>query len=126
MPERLSVYQNMIAMWEGHVLPREERSPVQRYNRATEEFDELKEAVIHYDGTRETGKRVAEESADVIIRMLGIIAQVGGNADHLLIVTTQDIYAKYPPVPIRKALKEGRGYGEIMREYKGRWTGRKS
>ena len=121
MPERLSIYQNMIAAWEGHFLPRTERHPQQRLDRAEEEFTELREAVTGYDGTKEAGRRVAEESTDVIIRMLGIIAQVGGNPDHLMTVATQDIYAKYPVTPIRKAIQAGEGYGSVMKRYKTVW-----
>ena len=84
----------MIAAWEGFTLPPGERSPRQRFDRAIEEVTELDKAITEHNGTKEADTHIAEESVDVIIRMLGIIAQVGGNADHLLTTKVLDIYVK--------------------------------
>lgn len=121
MGERLSIYANQIGAWESFTLPKEERTPKHRLARTMEEVDELIEAVGAYDGSDKAKANVKKEASDVMVGLLGIMLEVGGDPDAIMTTTIQDILAKYPQREIKKDLDAGVPRSVTMERHKVLW-----
>jgi hypothetical protein len=117
----LDRFQADVTKWKTTVFPAHELTPQREYDRAVEEFDELKESVYPKNGTRASEVEIGEEAVDVIIRMLGLIAIVNGNAAKILDKKIKTMNEKYPPATIAGELKQGIPIEVAMLKHKQAW-----
>lgn len=115
-------FQTDVSNWKDAVIPPSESTPRGEFNRSIEEMVELHQAVGDYDGSEQSEAEVAGEATDVIIRMLGLITIVNGNAAELLDNKIKLMQEKYPPQTIYQQVQvEGRPFPHVMREHKTIW-----
>lgn len=117
-------YQQEVAGWKDKVIPASMNNPKGEFLRSIEEFKELHDAVREDDGTPEARLEIAQESTDVIIRMLGIISTTGHSAAELLETKLGVIKEKYPADVIQGDLRAGVPFDIAMATQKRRWEQR--
>lgn len=126
MTERWDGFQERIASWEGAVMPPEENTPYNKFLRGMEEVGELRQAARLYDGSPSAKKEVAEEAADVVIRMIGIVIATGGNMAEIIDKKIKTIEQKYPADQIGQEMQAGVPYAVSMKTHKEAWQRRQS
>lgn len=124
MTEQWDGFQERIASWEGAIMPPHENTPMQKFLRGMEEVGELRQAARLYDGSPSAKKEVAEEAADVVIRMIGIVIATGGNMAEIIDRKISTIEQKYPADQIGTEMRAGVPYDVSMKTHKAAWQRR--
>lgn len=116
--------QDMMHIWRTDMMPLHDQSPQAEYKRSLEEVGELGQAIEVFDGTDVAKLNVAQEAADVVIRMLGVVDSVGYDLASLvrekIVFTTQ---RKYPTSAVKARMKDGLDWNEAMGHQKA-WSER--
>lgn len=116
--EQYDALQARVAGWKGMIMPRHLNTPRGEFDRGMEEVHELDEAITQHDGTRASEIEIGEEAADVMIRMMGILAVVRCNAGELIDKKIAEINKKYPPPLINGLMQEGMEFPVAMKTAK--------
>lgn len=106
--------QHIVSQWRS-VIPPEHATPQAEFQRSLEEVEELKKAIENDDGSTSSHHDIASEAGDVIIRMLGVVESVGGNAEQIVFEKLEHTTRiKYPRDIIQHHMENGMDWPEAM------------
>lgn len=121
---RLNDWQSFIHNWQSNVYPEDALTPQIRFNRLEEEVEEARQEVRTFDGTPESGMRLASELGDMLIGTLGVLASIRVDAERVVGPKMETIYTKYNPTQNKKLREEGMEWGEAIAYQKREWNQR--
>lgn len=120
----VSEMQRMIDRQQRGMYP-QEKSPLEQFDRAAEEWRELFHETVQYNGSSEARDKLSGEIADVWISTMGIATVAAVNMGPVVAHALSSMADKYDIRELAKLRAEGMSQDEAVAYRKSMWNGQK-